>query len=79
MFFQIGFCGVGELHLHSPAINGMYAFKRFSATGTGFGHLLIFSKVRADLSSARTELGICNPREYQLFKQHRTGNDTGLK
>jgi hypothetical protein len=40
MLFQIGFCGIGELHLDAPAINGMHTFKCFSATGTGFGHLL---------------------------------------
>jgi hypothetical protein len=67
MFFQIGFCGVGEFHLDAPAINGMYAFKRFSATGTGFGHLLIFLKVRADVPSARTELGIGNPRRISII------------
>jgi hypothetical protein len=39
MFFQIGFCGVGEFHLDAPAIDGMHAFKGFSTTGTGFCHL----------------------------------------
>jgi hypothetical protein len=38
MFFQIGFCGIGELHLNAPTVNGMHAFKGFSATGTGFCH-----------------------------------------
>ena len=42
MFFQIGFGSVGEFHFDTPAIDGMDAFKCFSATGTGFGHLLIF-------------------------------------
>jgi hypothetical protein len=41
MLLQIGFCGVGELHLDAPAVDGMHAFKGFSATGTGFSHLFI--------------------------------------
>ena len=41
MFFQIGFCGVLELHFHAPAVNGMDTFEGFSATGTGFGHGVI--------------------------------------
>ena len=41
MFFQIGFSGVGEFHLHAPAVDGMHAFEGFSATRTGFDHLLI--------------------------------------
>ena len=38
MFFQISFCGVVESYLHAPAVDGMDAFKRFSAAGTGLGH-----------------------------------------
>ena len=80
MLFQISFRGVGELHFHTPAVDGMHAFECFSATGTSLGHLFLFLKVRADLSSARTELGIWHPRkEYQLFKQHCTGNEASLK
>jgi len=41
MFFQIGFCGVGKLHLDAPTVDGMHAFEGFSATGTDFYHLLI--------------------------------------
>ena len=40
VLFQIGFCGVSELHFHTPAIDRMNAFKGFSATGTGLGHEL---------------------------------------
>ena len=38
MFFQIGFCGIGELHLDAPTVDGMHAFEGFSATRTGFCH-----------------------------------------
>jgi hypothetical protein len=46
MFFQIGFCGVSEFHFHAPAVDGMHAFKFFSAAGTGLFHwinILIFN------------------------------------
>ena len=38
ILFQIGFGGVGEFHLHAPAVDGMHAFEGFSATGTGLRH-----------------------------------------
>jgi hypothetical protein len=41
MFLQIGFCGISELHLDAPTVDGMHAFEGFSATGTGFCHLFI--------------------------------------
>jgi hypothetical protein len=38
VFLQIGFGAVFELHFHAPAVDGMHAFERFSATGTGLCH-----------------------------------------
>ena len=38
MFLQIGFCGVSEFHFHTPAVDGMHAFKFFSTTGTSLFH-----------------------------------------
>jgi hypothetical protein len=63
MFFQIGFCGVFEPHFHAPAIDGMHAFELFSATGTIFFHR----------QKARSLPKKAPQKEYQLFKQHCTG------
>ena len=70
MFLQIGFCGVGEFHFHAPAVDAMDALEFFSATGTGLFHRQ---------KNVRPPMLETSQNEYQLFKQHCTGNEAGLE
>ena len=70
ILFQIRLSRVGELHLDAPAVDGVHALKFFSAAGTGLFH---------SQKSARPPYGGLAKNEYQLFKQHCTGNKASLE